>query len=531
MVSSDGAFAEHQLADGAIAPDSQDVADVALRIGVDEKDTGAPPGQACGEVEGGRRLADAPLHVHDRNLAHESVGIIRPADRYDDPGMRNILLGLLALGWLAGQATVDPDLVIYNARVFTGDPARLGGAIAIRGDRIVEVATPDEARGRSWKATRIIDAGGKLLIPGINDAHTHADPEPPMTPLEGPPAMEHDPSLEEITARIKVAVGKTPAQGWISGEIGATVITDPRATRAAFDPITGGHPLIRTSWTGHGTIVNTAALKALNIAADAKDPAGGFYGRAPDGTLTGLAHEYAGYTIRNRLSALASSPRRATFEQVRTAGRLARYDVVPGDDDRVGRGGCESRIGRREHSPAPDRLSRQRDAGMACASEAGAGFSTGHDVGNEVDPRRHARRTSDAAARAVQRRACGEGTAELSPRRCPDIPEFGACRPGAADVSRSGRRRDRSRSGCARGHRRRAVEAAPTAHRARRHVFARRRRSREATGRDRRAEPVAFHAAAEHDAAAWAGAPEADARWSRPSSSPAFRSRSDPTGR
>ena len=230
--------------------------------------------------------------------------------------MRIILLGLLAVGWLAGQAPAEADLVIRNARVFTGDPARpWAEAIAIRGDRIVEVAARDEARGRTWTARRTIDAGGRLLVPGINDAHTHVDGAPPMTTLEGPPAVEHDPTLDEVIARIKVAVGKAPAQGWISGEIGATVLTDPRATRTTFDPITGGHPLLLTAWTGHGTIVNTAAMRVLNIAPDAKDPAGGFFARASDGTLTGLAHEYADYALRMRLSALASpSARRAALE-------------------------------------------------------------------------------------------------------------------------------------------------------------------------------------------------------------------------
>ena len=230
--------------------------------------------------------------------------------------MRNILLALLAAGWLAGQAAVDADLIIHNARAFTGDPARpWAEAVVIRGDRIVEVATSDEARGRSWKAARTVDAGGRLLIPGINDAHAHVGAVPPMTQLEGPPAIERDPTLDDVIARVKAAASKAPAGGWLAGEIGATVINDPRATRAMLDPIAPGHPVVLSSWTGHGAIVNTEALRRLNIPLTAPDPAGGFFGRAADGTVTGLAHEYAGFLVSSRLSEMAgAAARQAAFE-------------------------------------------------------------------------------------------------------------------------------------------------------------------------------------------------------------------------
>jgi hypothetical protein len=56
-----------------------------------------------------------------------------------------------------------------------------------------------------------------------------------------------------------------------------------------------------TAWTGHGTIVNTAALRRLDVRDDELDPPGGYFGRMPDGkTLTGVAHEYAEYPLGQR---------------------------------------------------------------------------------------------------------------------------------------------------------------------------------------------------------------------------------------
>jgi predicted amidohydrolase YtcJ len=126
---------------------------------------------------------------------------------------------------------------------------------------------------------------------------------PPATRLEGPPAVEHDPTLDEVIARIRTAVPSTPAGQWIVGEIGAAVLDDPRATRATLDPLTADRPLMLGSWTGHGTIFNTAALRALGVNETEPDPPGGFFGRLPDGrTLNGRANEYADYVLRQRLT-------------------------------------------------------------------------------------------------------------------------------------------------------------------------------------------------------------------------------------
>ena len=71
--------------------------------------------------------------------------------------------------------------------------------------------------------------------------------------------MESDPSWSEILERVKAAVAKAPADGWILGEVGGRVLEDPNATRSALDTIAGTRPVALHAWHGHGTIVNTAA--------------------------------------------------------------------------------------------------------------------------------------------------------------------------------------------------------------------------------------------------------------------------------
>ena len=56
------------------------------------------------------------------------------------------------------------------------------------------------------------------------------------------------------------------------------------------------------AWTGHGTLFNTAALRQLKVRDDEPDPPGGFFVRTPGArAITGLAHEYAEYILRQRI--------------------------------------------------------------------------------------------------------------------------------------------------------------------------------------------------------------------------------------
>src|SRR5687767_14025332 len=85
-------------------------------------------------------------------------------------------LGLAAAGsGCAGIMPAEPaDILIVNAKVATLDPKRPNAtAVAIRGERILAVGPEAELNSHKNEKTRVIDAGGRTVIPGINDAHTH----------------------------------------------------------------------------------------------------------------------------------------------------------------------------------------------------------------------------------------------------------------------------------------------------------------------------------------------------------------------
>lgn len=99
-------------------------------------------------------------------------------DRCATPRRRGAYLPLLvALGLMPvrlGAQESSPDLIVTDAKVFTADSTRLWAeAFAVRRDRIIAVGTTIEMRALAGARTRRVNAGGRVVIPGINDAHVH----------------------------------------------------------------------------------------------------------------------------------------------------------------------------------------------------------------------------------------------------------------------------------------------------------------------------------------------------------------------
>src|SRR5688572_19111695 len=86
---------------------------------------------------------------------------------------RRILTALGASGLLrAGQ--IRPGLILHNANIHTMDPAApRAEAVAIAGDRLLAVGSNDDVLNLATVQTRKIDLGGKTVVPGFIDAHTH----------------------------------------------------------------------------------------------------------------------------------------------------------------------------------------------------------------------------------------------------------------------------------------------------------------------------------------------------------------------
>lgn len=204
---------------------------------------------------------------------------------------------LLLLGGCA--ASYDgPELLFHNGRIFTVDGTQpWAEAVLIRGERIHLVGTSAELLAAASPSATVVDLGGRLVVPGLNDAHAHIQPPFPGTSI----ALTDNPTADPPTAlmldSLRAAAARVPAGEWISITISSTILADPRARRAALDVFAPDHPVMLRAWSGHGTILNSAALTALGVADDAADPLGGWFERDAAGRLTGLAQEYAEFSL------------------------------------------------------------------------------------------------------------------------------------------------------------------------------------------------------------------------------------------
>lgn len=185
------------------------------------------------------------------------------------------------------------DLVLLNGKVFVpaGDDGRFAQAVAISGDRILAVGTSHEIAALADARTTRLELNGRLVIPGINDAHFHHTPDPWAVRLD---LSSPEPSWEEVQDRLAEAVEHAPAGAWILGVHGVGVVNDSRAMRFALDRIAPNHPVRLSAYFGHGSIINSRAMAAIAMSDEEPDPVGGCCERvAGTRRITGKLFGYA----------------------------------------------------------------------------------------------------------------------------------------------------------------------------------------------------------------------------------------------
>lgn len=185
------------------------------------------------------------------------------------------------------------DLVLHNAHVHTVDDARpRAEAIAVRDGRIAWVGDGDDWRELAGPGTEVVDARGRLVLPGFVDSHNHVrlGSDADCVQLAGAA------SLAEIGARIAERLRSHPDAEWIEGEaFDYSAIPGGRMPTAAdLDPYTGGRPAFVLSYDVHTAWLNTAALRRLGITRDTTElPYGTVRTDPATGEPTGFLTDFA----------------------------------------------------------------------------------------------------------------------------------------------------------------------------------------------------------------------------------------------
>jgi len=212
--------------------------------------------------------------------------------------MRCVLAALVALAACAQPAPAQApraraaDLVLHNANIWTGDPDNPEArALAVDDGRLVFVG--DDAQRFIGPETRVLDAEGKRVLPGLIDAHVHLEGAAgSLENLDVRPAA----SREELLTMVREAARDLPADAWVVGRgWSAESWPDRRPpTGEEIDEAAGGRPAVLTRMDGHSLIAGVEALRRAGITKDGPpDPPGGEIGRRADGEPDGALYEQA----------------------------------------------------------------------------------------------------------------------------------------------------------------------------------------------------------------------------------------------
>ncbi len=201
----------------------------------------------------------------------------------------SILLSIVFLSLIPAGKKVEPaDLVLINANVYTAnDNQPHAEAIAVKGDRIVFAGSNAEVKKYQGGQTRLVDLHGATVLPGMTDAHHH---------LSGVGFREMTLNLEGLTnlqdflAKVKARVDSAKPGEWVTGRGWIETFWTPPVfpTRWDLDKISANNPVILQRADGHGTVVNSAALKIAGITKATPSPFGGEISKDKNGEPNGM---------------------------------------------------------------------------------------------------------------------------------------------------------------------------------------------------------------------------------------------------
>lgn len=189
--------------------------------------------------------------------------------------------------------TFQADLVVVNANVHTGNRSQPKvQAIAVSGNKIVAVGTDAQIKTLIGSKTKQIDAGGRTIVAGFNDAHVHfMETGAQLSSVD----LRDAKTPEEFVARIKIFAARLPKGRWILGGQWDHENWTPNnlPTAALIDAATPDNPVFINRLDGHMSLANSLAMRQAGIDKSVKDVAGGEIVRDSSGNPTGIFKDAA----------------------------------------------------------------------------------------------------------------------------------------------------------------------------------------------------------------------------------------------
>jgi predicted amidohydrolase YtcJ len=216
---------------------------------------------------------------------------------------------------LFAQTQPKASLIIENAKIITVDPKNpQAEAIAIAGEEVLAVGTRRDIERFRSADTQIIDAGGRTVIPGLNDSHTHF--------IRGGLTYSQElrwdgvPSLSIALQMLKDQAARTPAPHWVQVVGGWTGVQFKEKRLPTLDEInaaTGDVPAF-VMHIYDRAFLNKPAMRVLGFTKDSPDPMGGRLERDTSGAPTGLVINVS--SIGSLLGIFARIPKLDAAQQI-----------------------------------------------------------------------------------------------------------------------------------------------------------------------------------------------------------------------
>ena len=284
------------------------------------------------------------------------------------PLIRRNFLAALAAGLafipvLFLSAAEPADFILRNAKVATVDAKfSLAQAVAVRGDKLLAVGSNADIAKLAGPNTRIVDAQGRLVVPGLMDSHTHPSGAS-LYEFDHPmPEME---TIGDVLAYIKSRAAIAPEGQWITtSQIFITRLKEQRyPTRSELDSVAPKHPV--AFQTGPDASVNTLALQLNKIDRNFQIPAGvpGKIEKDANGEPTGILRTAGNYFKTGFTGARSASEAERTARLVALFKDYNSVGITTISDRNAGLGAIESYAKLRDQGALTVRVSASQGVG------------------------------------------------------------------------------------------------------------------------------------------------------------------------
>ncbi len=205
-----------------------------------------------------------------------------------------LLFCAISFGRAQGLIVEPADIIVVHGRVYTEDPKQpWAQAVAIRGAKIVAVGDDPAIEKMRGMGTKVINAGGKLVLPGFVDCHIHF--------LDGSFSLgrvnlEGAIGVADIQKKLRQYASQNPGDGWILGRGWnyAMFVPETLPNKKYLDELFPDRPVFLEGYDGHTYWANSKALALAGITRETPDPPNGTIVRDPKtGEATGALKEAA----------------------------------------------------------------------------------------------------------------------------------------------------------------------------------------------------------------------------------------------